>query len=89
VFKSVDFVLGLVRYGDFNQLSLQANAAGAKTISYRGNEYADYWVTEGDQREIAKELTSILKGEVAPRTKTPVPDIAETAAAMKAIYETL
>lgn len=89
VFKSVDFVLGLVRYGDFNQLSLQANAAGAKTISYRGNPYADYWVTEGDQREIAKELIAILKGEVTPRDKTPVPDIAETASAMKAIYETL
>lgn len=89
VFKSVDFVLGLVRYGDFNQLSLQANAAGAKTISYRGNEYADYWVTEGDQRAMAKELAAILRGEASPRDKTPVPDIAETARAMKALYESL
>lgn len=88
VFKSVDFQVGLVRYGDFNQLSLQANAAaGCKTVSYNGNEYADYWVQEGDQRVIAKELSAILKGEVEPRKKTPVPDISETATAMKSIYE--
>lgn len=86
VFKSIDFFLGLVRYGDFNQLSLQASAAGATTISYRGNDHADYWITEGDQREIAKELTAILKGDAKPREKTAVPDIAETAAAMLGIY---
>lgn len=89
VFKSVDFVCGLVRNGDFNQLSLQANAAGCKTISYAGNEYADYWIREGDQRGIARDLTAILKGDVPARVKTPVPDIADTALGMKAIYETL
>lgn len=89
VFKSVDYVLGLVRYGDFNQLSLQANASGATTISYAGNEYADYWITEGDQRVIASELTAILSGDATPRAKTPVPDISETASAMKAIYENI
>lgn len=89
VFQSVDFVMGLVRYGDFNHLSLQANAAGATTISYAGNAHADYWVTEGDQRTIAAELTAILQGTVPKRDKTPVPDIAETAVAMKAIYEGL
>ena len=86
-FQSTDFTVGLVRYGDLNHLSMQANAAGAKTISYRGNPYADFWVTEGDQREIAKELCAILRGEVSPRTKTPVPDISETATAMRAVYE--
>ncbi|MDE2022311.1 MAG: hypothetical protein KGI71_05380 [Patescibacteria group bacterium] len=86
-FQSTDFTVGLVRYGDHNQLSMQANAAGAKTISYRGNPYADYWVTEGDQRVIAQELTAILAGRVAPREKTPVPDLTEMVAAMLAVYE--
>jgi hypothetical protein len=87
VFYSVDFVIGLVRYGDFNRLSLEANASGAKTISYRGNVYADFWLTEGDQREMTKELVSILNGQTEPRAKETVPDIVETAIAMKAIYE--
>jgi hypothetical protein len=86
--KSVDFYCGLVRYGDFNHMSMQVSAAGgAKLISYRGNPYADFWITEGDQREMAKELIAILKGEVTPREKTAVPDLADTAAAFKAIYE--
>lgn len=88
-FQSVDYVCGLVRYGDHNALSLQANAAGAKTISYRGNVYADYWITEGDQRQMATEIAAVLRGEVEPRSKTPVPDIAETAAGMHTIYEGL
>jgi hypothetical protein len=89
VFKSVDFQIGLVRYGDFNQLSLQANAAGATTISYAGNDHSDYWMTEGDQRFMAKQLLSILDGSTSPRSKTPVPDILETASAMKSLYEEL
>lgn len=89
VFKSVDFYCGLVRYGDLNQISLQANAGGATTISYAGNAHSDYWVTEGDQRTMAKELTAILKGEVPKREKTPVPDISETAAAFTSIYESI
>lgn len=87
VFKSIDFFCGLVRYGDFNQLALQANAAGATTISYTGNPYADYWIHEGDQRAMANELTAILKGDTPKREKEPVPDLADTANAMKAIYE--
>lgn len=86
-FRSTDYTIGLVRYGDLNMLSLQANASGARTISYRGNPHADFWITEGDQREMARELTAILSGETAPRAKTPVPDITETAAALRSIYE--
>lgn len=86
-FRSTDFTVGLVRYGDMNMLSLQANASGSKTISYRGNPYADFWITEGDQRVMADELRAILAGEVSPRDKTPVPDIRETAQAMLGIYE--
>jgi hypothetical protein len=89
VFKSIDFMIGLVRYGDFNQLSLQANAAGATTISYVGNPYADYWMHEGDQRVMADELLAILKGDTPKRAKSPVPDLADTAAAMKTIYESI
>lgn len=89
VFKSIDFQVGLVRYGDFNQLSLQANAAGVTSISYAGNPYADYWMREGDQRGMAMELTAILNGDVPKRVKSPVPDIAETAMAMRDIYESL
>lgn len=87
VFRSIDFFIGLVRYGDWNQLSLQAAATGATTISYRGNPYADFWLTEGSQVDMATELLAILKGETAPRDKTPVPDITETATAMIPIYE--
>lgn len=86
-FKSIDYFIGLVRYGDFNVLSLEAGAAGARTISYRGNPHADFWVTEGDQRDMAGELIAILKGDAAPREKTPVPDISDTARAMRDIYE--
>jgi len=88
-FQSTDYTIGLVRYGDHNMLSLQANAAGARTISYRGNVYADYWLTEGDQRSIATELSAILRGEVEPRAKTPVPDISDTASQMQTIYQGL
>lgn len=87
LFKSIDFFIGLVRYGDFNMLSHQANAAGCKSISYAGNPYSDFWIPEGDHREIARVLTSILKGEVEPRQKSDVPDIEETAKAFGAIYE--
>lgn len=84
---STDYFIGLVRYGDFNRLSLEANACGATTISYRGNVYSDFWLTEGDQRDMAKELIEILNGHAEPREKEAVPDISETALAMKKIYE--
>lgn len=87
--NSVDFYIGLVIKGDHNRMCLEANACGAKTISYRGNPYSDYWLTEGSQLEIAKELIAILNGEVTPREKSPVPDILDTAKGMKALYESL
>lgn len=86
-FRSIDFFIGLVRYGDHNQLSHEANASGATTISYRGNVYADFWLPEGDQRDMAAGLISILRGEAEPRAKEPVPDISDTAKAMLSIYE--
>lgn len=87
VFRSIDFFIGLVRYGDHNQLSQQAAATGARSITYRGNPYADFWLTEGDQREMTTELLAILRGEVEPRAKEIVPDITDTAQAMLSIYE--
>lgn len=88
-FVSTDFYCGLVRYGDFNRLSLEANASGAKTISYRGNPYSDFWIDEGDQRGIAEALIAILSGKVQPREKTPVPDQIETTEAMIKVYESI
>jgi hypothetical protein len=87
IFKSIDFFLGLVRYGDTNHLAMQANAAGAKTISYPGNPYSDYWVPEGDQRRTAEALIEILKGDAEPRAKNVVPDFMDTAQAMDTIFQ--
>lgn len=89
IFKSVDFFIGLVKYGDYNRLSLEANAAGCKTISYAGNEYADFWLPEGDQRISAAELVRILKGEITPRVKKQVVDISVTAQNMIKVYESI
>jgi hypothetical protein len=89
VFNSIDYYIGLVRYGDFNRISLEANASGARTISYAGNPYSDFWIPEGDQRVMADELIKILNNEVEPRKKEVVPDISETAKAMLKIYEGL
>lgn len=89
IFKSVDFFIGLVRYGDHNHLSLQASAAGAKTISYSGNVYSDFWIPEGDQRVMAEALIRILQGRAEPREKTPVPDIRVTAEGMREVYESI
>lgn len=88
-FCSTDFYCGLVRYGDFNRLSLEANACGAATISYAGNPYSRYWVREGDQREMAKELLAILSGKTEPRVQTPVPDLSEQTEAMMKVYESI
>lgn len=89
ILKSVDFYCGFVRYGDFNRISLEANVAGAKTISFTGNPYSDFWVPEGDQREIAKHMIRILRGQTKPRAKSPVPHIEETARGFQSIYERL
>jgi hypothetical protein len=86
-FKSTDYYCGLVRYGDHNHMGMQANAAGAKTISFVGNPYSDFWVPEGDQRLIAKELIAILKGERETREKTQVPDLSDTVDWMLKVYE--
>lgn len=90
ILKSVDYFLGLVRYGDFNRLSLEANAVGAKTISYTGNPYSWWWVDEGDQRRTAAQLVEIFKGNVEPRMdRLEPPDQADMAIAMKDIYESI
>lgn len=87
IWTGLDFFLSPVRYGDHNCIFMQAAATGMKTISYRGNEYAHYWITEGDQRVIAQELVAIFKGEVEPRIPTPIPDVIDMGRAMVAIYE--
>lgn len=87
-FSSVDYVCSFVRYGDFNRLCLEAKSCGAKIISFKGNRFADYWIDEGDQRVQRDQLISILKQETVPAQVTEeVPDIMETAEAMKKIYE--
>ena len=86
-FNSVDFYIGLVRYGDFNRVGMEAKACGCKVISYRGNPYADYWITEGDQRGMASELSEILSGNVPPRQTIQVPSRVQMAQGMKDIYE--
>lgn len=88
-FCSCDFYIGLVRYGDFNRLTLEARACGIPVISYAGNPYANYWITEGDQRTIAEELREILLHRREPRAAEAPPTIADTAAAMRAVYESL
>lgn len=84
-----DFMLATTKYGDNTCLTMQAEAAGLATISYPGNEYASYWMPEGDQRTLAAELVRIFKGEVAPREKKPVPDLVDMGQAMVGIYERL
>lgn len=85
-FASVDYYIGLVRYGDYNKICLEAKACGCKVISFAGNEYADYWLPEGDQRIMAAELVKILKGDVAPRTCRDIEGREEMAQGMIAIY---
>lgn len=87
ILKQVDYYVSPVHYGDHNRMSLEASASGVKVISYPGNEYADFWMPEGDQREMAKALIAIASGEVAPRAKTPVPSEQDMARAMIHVYE--
>lgn len=86
-FCSTDYFIGLVRYGDANRLCLEANACGAKTITYSGNEYSDFWIQEGDQRRIAEELIEILSGNVKARNKKPIEPITDSTKKMIEIYE--
>lgn len=88
-FNSIDYYIGLVRYGDYNRISLEAKAAGCKVISFAGNPYADFWLPEGDQRTQAQQLTQILKREVEPLTPLEVPTIGEMGDAMVKIYESI
>lgn len=88
VLNSVDYYCNLVRYGDHNRMGMEAATAGTKVISYRGNIYADYWVEEGDQRDLATALVKIFQGETEPRAdKAIVPAASEMAEAMLRIYE--
>ena len=88
-FVSTDFYIGLVRYGDFDRICLEARAAGAKVISWAGNDYAHYWLHEGDQRQMAKDLIAVLKGDAEPRPVLDVPDKKQMGEAMIAIYRRL
>jgi len=85
-FCSVDFYCGLVRYGDVNRVCMEAKASGCKVISWQGNEYADFWLPEGDQRVQILDLLDILEGKTKPREALPVPSIKETAARLIEIY---
>lgn len=90
MWKGFDFFLSPVRYGDHNNLSMQAGAAGLKVISYVGNVYADYWIPEGDQRTMAWNLAQIFTGAVPARAdKQPVPDLKDMGEAMVNIYESI
>jgi hypothetical protein len=86
-FNSVDYYCGLVRYGDVNRICLEAKASGLKVISFRGNPCADFWLTEGNQLEQAREMLNILNGVTLPREDVaPVPDIKDMANKMLEIY---
>jgi len=87
-FRSVDYYVSPVRYGDFNNTCLEAKVAGCKVISYRGNEYADFWITEGDQQVMADEITDIIQGRTLPRELVGTPEpISAMAEQMISIYE--
>lgn len=86
-FRSVDYYCGLVRYGDHNRVCLEAKACGCKVISYRGNPYADYHVSEGNQVIMAAELEEILRGEIPPNVTCAVPRVEEMVSSMVAVYE--
>jgi len=86
LWKAVHFILSPTRYGDNTLVVMEANAAGVPVVTYPGNAYADYWIQEGDQRKMAKELVAIFKGEVTPREKLPAPDLMDMSREMVAVY---
>src|SRR5208337_1649241 len=88
-FRSVDYYLSPVRYGDFNTVCLEAKAAKCKVISYEGNDFADYHIHEGDQRKVAADILDIISGKTPARTPSPVPSCKDTAEAMIKIYKEL
>jgi glycosyltransferase involved in cell wall biosynthesis len=83
---AADFYYSPVQYGDFNRMSLEALACGAKIISFVGNEYAQYWIPEGDHRVQVERLMDIITGKVTERPVKQVPHIKETAIEMLKIY---
>lgn len=86
-FNSIDYFIGLVKNGEPNRISLEANASGAKTISYRGNPYSDFWIEEGDLFDyLVPQLIKILKGHVEPRKKKRVPDVSVMVKEFSEIY---
>lgn len=85
-FSASSYYYSPVHYGDHNRVSMEASACGCKVISFEGNEYADYWIREGNGQRQADDLIAILKGEVEPRQKEDVPDLMDTAQAMLTIY---
>lgn len=87
MWKSFDFFLSPVRYGDHNNLMMQARAVGLPIISYAGNPYATHWIAEGDQRTMAEELVAIFEGQRVARDPLPAPDLSDMATAMIAVYE--
>jgi hypothetical protein len=88
-FCASNFYYSPVQYGDHNRVCLEAAACGAKVISYKGNQYSHYWITEGDQREQTKELLDILSGNVTERKPLDVPAIEYTASLMIELYKEL
>jgi hypothetical protein len=85
--SATPFYYSPVRYGDHNRISLEAAACGAKIISFEGNEYAHYWVHEGDQRRQLIDLVAILSGETIERSPFLVPDIKDMEEAMLQVYK--
>lgn len=88
-FYNCDYYVSFVRYGDHNNMSMEAKASGCKVISYKGNPYADFWIDEGDQRIMGIQLIEVLNGITKPRETAPVPSIREMAEAMVNIYKSL
>jgi len=88
-FCSIDYYISPVRYGDFNSVCLEAASCNTKIISYEGNPYSDFWIKEGDQREMALSLINIFNGKIQPRPKLKVASLQDMALAMIKIYETI
>jgi hypothetical protein len=87
-FQNASFYVSPVRFGDSTRTNYEASAAGARVISYPGNEWADFWMHEGDHRRMARDLIAIGRGDVEPRPdKKPIPSEDDMAVAAIAVYE--
>jgi hypothetical protein len=87
--SAAPFYYSPVHYGDHNRLSMESAACGCKIISFTGNEYAHYWVREGDHRTQLEDLTNILNGTTQAREPLQVPTTKEMSTKMKEIYEAI